>query len=159
MPLISSEDPLLKQKQPRFDFLNPPVDPVEFAYTLVHNMLYHGGIGLAAPQIGFPYRVFAIAANPVLVCYNPTIIDTSEKTEELEEGCLTFPKLVLKIKRPAFIRVRYTLPNGDTQTNKYIGMTARIFQHEYDHLEGVLFTEHVGPVKLALAKARAKKHE
>lgn len=140
-----------------FDFQNPPVDPVEFAYELVENMLHHGGIGLAANQIGFPYRVFAVAAKPVLVCYNPRIIDTTTEIVELEEACLTFPNLVLKIKRPSAIRIRYTLPNGHTETHKYVGMTARIMQHETDHLNGIVFTKHVGPVALTLAKERARK--
>jgi peptide deformylase len=65
--------------------------------------------------------------------------------------------MILKIKRPSIIRVRYTLPNGITETHKFIGITSRIFQHEIDHLNGVLFTDHVGPVSLAMAKAKANK--
>ena len=120
-------------------------------------MLAHGGIGLAANQLGLPYRVFAIKANPILVCFNPRIVDVSEDMVELDEGCLTYPGLMLKIKRPATIRCRYTYPNGETVTEIYGGMTARIFQHEFDHLEGKNFTELVRPVTLALAKAKVKK--
>lgn len=155
--MVPLDHPLLKTNLGRFDFNSPPVDPIQFAYDLVHSMLAHGGIGLAANQLGLPYRVFAIAADPVLVCYNPIIVNVSEQTQELEEGCLTFPKLLLKIERPLVIRARYTRPNGEAVTEQYSGLTARIFQHETDHLNGVLFTEHVGPVALALAKNKAKK--
>lgn len=148
---------MLRSPLKPFDFVNPPVDPVEFAIELVENMLFHGGIGLAANQIGFPHRVFAIAAKPAIVAYNPIIVDASTETVELEEGCLTFPNLILKIKRPSIIRIRYTLPNGQTDTYKYVGMTARIMQHETDHLNGVLYTDHVRPVALSLAKVKARK--
>lgn len=148
---------MLRQKLPRFDFKNPPTDPIELAHTLAKSMLHHGGIGLAANQIGLPYRAFAVASNPIIVAFNPIIVDTSEEVIDLDEGCLTFPGLCLKINRPKTIRVRYTQPNGDTQTHIYTGMTARIFQHELDHLDGILFTQHVGPVSLALAKSKAKK--
>jgi peptide deformylase len=156
---LPADHELLHTQISRFDFDNPPVDPIEFAHLLVENMLHHGGIGLAANQIGQPYRVFAVAAKPVIVAYNPVIVNTTTETVELEEGCLTFPNLILKIKRPSAIRIRYTLPNGTTETYKYVGMTARIMQHETDHLNGVVFTEHVGPVALSLAKAKARKLE
>lgn len=135
--IIKNTDSLLHQTLEDFDFSNPPVDPIEFAHELTQSMLHHGGIGLAANQIGFSYRVFAIAANPVLVCYNPKIIDTSDGDIVLEEGCLSFPNLFVKVKRPKNIRVRYTQPNGEVVTERFDGMTARIFQHEFSHLEGL----------------------
>lgn len=140
-----------------FDFSNPPIDPIELAQNLTETMLANGGIGLAANQCGLPYRVFAVASNPVLVCFNPIIVDRTTETVELEEGCLSFKGLILKIKRPLAIKARFTMPNGVTETHKYTGMTARIFQHEYDHIEGITFDKHVGPVSLAMAKAKAKK--
>lgn len=124
---------------------------------LAQSMMKHGGVGLAANQIGLPYRAFAIAANPILVCFNPRIVNVSTEEIELEEGCLTFPGLILKIKRPGAIKVRYTYPNGETVTTQYNGITARIFQHELDHLNGVLFTERARPTTLALAKAKVAK--
>jgi len=73
------------------------------------------------------------------VCFNPKIIQPSEMEITLEEGCLTFPGLLVKIKRPQHVRVRFTTPNGETMTRQFTGMTARIFQHELDHLDGSLF--------------------
>lgn len=122
-------------------------------------MLAHEGVGLAAPQIGLSYRVFVIKANPILCCYNPRIVDKSSDEVTLEEGCLSIPGLILKIKRPRDIKCRFTYPNGETNTHTFTGATARIFQHELDHLDGILFTERAGPVALALAKARMKKKD
>jgi peptide deformylase len=73
------------------------------------------------------------------VCYNPKIVQESEQTVTLEEGCLSYPGLLVKIKRPEFVRVRFQTPNAETLTKQFIGMTARVFQHEFDHLNGVRF--------------------
>jgi peptide deformylase len=75
----------------------------------------------------------------------------------MKEGCLSFPGVALDISRSSAIRARYTLPNGDTQTSDYAGLTARVFQHEYDHLEGVLFTDHVSRAARELAYKKLKK--
>lgn len=140
LQLVDKNDSLLKTYIEPFDFVNPPVDPIEFAKELVHCMMENNGIGLAANQVGKPYRVFAMRSNPVLVCYNPKIVDYSEETIYLEEGCLTYPNLYVKIKRPKKIKVRFTMPNGEVVTKTFDGVTARIFQHEMDHLNGIIFT-------------------
>jgi len=103
-------------------------------------MYENNGIGLAANQVGVPYRVFAMRGSPEnFVCFNPRVVQPSESLISLEEGCLTFPGLTVKIKRPQHIRVRFQTPNGDTLTKQFTGMTARIFQHEIDHLDGIVF--------------------
>jgi peptide deformylase len=103
-------------------------------------MYESNGIGLAANQVGVPYRIFAMRGAPEnFVCFNPRIAQPSAMEVSLEEGCLTFPGLLVKIKRPQHVRVRFTKPNNDTITRQFTGMTARIFQHEIDHLDGVLF--------------------
>jgi peptide deformylase len=123
-----------------FDFKDPPFDPVEYAQNLVKCMYENNGLGLAANQVGTPYRIFAMRAAPEnFVCFNPKIVQQSEQTVTLEEGCLTYPGLIVKIKRPEFIRVRFQTPNGDTLTKQFIGMSARVFQHEIDHLDGIRF--------------------
>jgi peptide deformylase len=139
LPLVPKDHSLLTTKLEPFDFSNPPTDPIQLAKDLTETMLHHNGIGLAANQVGLPYRVFVIKANPVLACFNPKIVSTTGEEIDLEEGCLTFPNYFVKVRRPKMIRVRYTYPNGNTVTEIYDGMTARIFQHEFDHLNGVLF--------------------
>lgn len=140
MKLVSGDDPILRQPCKEFDFLSPPFEPIEYAKELVKFMYDNNGYGIAASQVGDPYRIFAMRGHPEnYVCFNPRIIDTSDETIVLEEGCLSFPNLVVKVKRPRHIRVRFYTPNGDVRTEKFTGMSARVFQHEMDHLDGMLY--------------------
>jgi peptide deformylase len=156
--LVKHDHPLLSTVLEHFDFDNPPIDPVELATNLTETMLKNNGLGLSASQCGLPYRAFVIANNPVMACFNPRIIDASYETElSLEEGCLTYPYLYLKVKRPRLIKVRYTLPNGETVTERFDGLTARVFLHEMDHMEGINFTTKVHSYHLY--KALKKKQQ
>ena len=137
--LVPKDHSLLRAKLAPFDFTNSPTDPIQLAKDLTETMLSNNGIGISANQCGLPYRVFAMKSNPVFVCYNPKIVDISQEALYLEEGCLTYPNYYVKIKRPKKIKVRFTMPNGQVETRIFDGMTARIFQHELDHLDGVLF--------------------
>ena len=140
MELVKHTDPILTTPCKPFDFQNPPFDPVEFSHELVKFMYDNNGIGLAANQVGVPYRVFSMRGSPEnFVCFNPKIVQPSEMMVTLEEGCLSYSGLIVKVKRPQHIRVRFQTPNGETLTKQFTGMTARIFQHEYDHLEGILY--------------------
>jgi peptide deformylase len=140
MQLVSKNDPILTTPCQKFDFANPPFDPIEFAYEMVKFLHEYNGIGLAANQVGVPYQVFALRASPEnYVCYNPKVVMPSEETIILEEGCLTYPGLFVKIKRPRHVKVRFQTPNGETRTETFTGMTARAFLHEMDHLEGKIF--------------------
>jgi peptide deformylase len=130
----------LLEKCENFNFSDLPFDPIEYAENLVKFMYERNALGLAANQVGNPYRIFAMRGSPEnFVCFNPRIIDTSDKQIVLEEGCLSYPNLIVKVKRPESIRVRFNTPNGDTITRQFTGMTSRVFQHEYDHLEGSIF--------------------
>lgn len=129
-----------------FSFTHPPVDPVELANKLIETMLAGDALGVSANQIGLPYRVFVMHSSPTLVCFNPKIVDHSTEEILLEEGCLSFPDLFVKVKRPRMIRARFTDANGHTHTKKLDGMSARIFQHELDHLDGVLFYQRAGTI-------------
>lgn len=140
MQLVKHNDPILTSPCQEFDFQNPPFDPIQFAKDLTKFMYDCNGIGLAANQVGVPYRVFAMRGEPEnFVCYNPKLVQPSEMTIELEEGCLTYPGLLVKITRPQHVRVRFTVPNGETMTKQFTGLTARTFQHELDHLDGITF--------------------
>lgn len=126
-----------------FDFSNPPFDPIEFSKILVKTMYEYNGIGIAYNQLdidGACYRIFAMRSHPEnFVCFNPRIVSSSTNEIILEEGCLSYPGLLVKIKRPENIRVRFQTPNGETLTKQFIGMSARTFQHEMDHLNGIVF--------------------
>lgn len=140
MNLVKHDDPILTRVCEDFDFDNPPFDPVEFAKDMVKHMYAWNGIGLAANQVGVPYRVFAMRGSPEnFVCFNPRIVDCTSEEIALEEGCLTYPGLIVKIKRPKSIKVRFAMANGDVRTDTFTGMTARVFLHELDHLNGILY--------------------
>lgn len=157
LKLIEHDDPILQTPAQAFEFGNPPIDPVQLAKDLYETMLHNKGLGLAAPQVGIGYRVFAMASNPGIVCFNPRLIDMSEENILLDEGCLSFPNLFVKMKRPRRIKVRYSEPNGNIVTQVFEGMTARCFLHELDHLDGILYTIKVNKIHLERAQREQKK--
>jgi len=157
MKLVDENDPILTKVCEKFDFENPPVDPIELAQDLVRLLHERNGIGVSANQVGLPYRVFALRGSPEnFVCFNPRIVDVSSETNLLEEGCLTYPGLFVKIKRPRHIKVRFQTPNGDTRTETFVGMSARAFQHEMDHLDGIIFYNRANKYHRDLAFKRRK---
>jgi peptide deformylase len=158
-PLVPDNHPALFEQTVIFDFANPPVDPVELAHTLAQAMIKYKGVGISANQLGLPYRAFAMATNPITVCFNPIIVNADSEIIALDEGCLTYPGAFVKIKRPSTIKVRYTQPNGETVTKVFTGMTARIFQHEFDHQEGKNFLDLAGPVARKLADKKIQKRK
>lgn len=155
--LVSENDPILKEVIPEFNFDNPPVDPNAFASSLVETCIEHDGFGLSANQCGFKHRVFVVGSGDEYVAfYNPKIVSSSGSVR-LTEGCLSFKNLYLDIERAETIEVEYQDFTGAHKTGKFTGLTARCFQHELDHLNGVCYTKHVGPVALKMAtKKRIK---
>ena len=155
MKLIPETSPMLLEECKLFDFLNPPYDPKEFAESLYNMMARHDGLGLSANQVGFPYRVFAMRndSDPI-VLFNPRIVFESEKLISMKEGCLSFPLLFLSVKRPDSIRIRYQTWEGTTDTSTFIGMSARVALHEYDHLKGKLFTQAASSFETERAKRK-----
>lgn len=154
--LVPSNDPILKQSVVPFDFSNPPTDPIQLAHDLAETMIENNGLGLSANQMGLPYRAFAIKAEKIIVCFNPRIVDYSEETIYLEEGCLSYPNLYIKVKRPRKIKIRYTEPNGNVVTKQFDGLTARVIQHEYDHMEGITYMQRANRIHLEQAKKKQK---
>lgn len=144
-----------------FDFKNPPMDPYELSNTLMKALGEIPAIGIAANQLGIPYSVFAMYGEPNYVCFNPRIVFYSENLVELEEGCVSFPDVFGLIKRPATIRMRFQTPSGTVVTQKLEGLTARVAQHEYDHLQGKLFYNLIERPQrdLILRKAQKKFNE
>ena len=120
-------------------------------------MKHFNGVGIAAPQLGLPYRVFAMNGDPLFVCFNPVITGTSNDEVMMDEGCLSYPGLYLKVKRPSTIRVRFFDYNGDRHIKKFGGMTARVFQHEFEHMEGLSFTDKVSDFALRRAVEKQNK--
>lgn len=160
--LVSETDPILRQKLEPFDFDNPPVDPKDLFEQMKEAMMKNNGLGLSACQVGLPYRMFVLGdpsnEDSIFPVFNPLIVDTSEDVILLEEGCLSFPMLYLKIKRYESVRVRFADVNGEIETQKLSGLTARVFQHEFDHMEGVLFIERANLYHLENGRNKRKKN-
>ena len=167
LPLIPPTDPrLLMQIAPfmddtleQFGFANR----TELSKVMYDNMAKYGGLGLSANQVGLPYRMFVMGGHPqieegkVRSVFNPLINDVSPESVMLKEGCLSFPFLFLGIKRPKWCSVRYTDENGEEVEETLHGMSARIFMHENEHMNGYVFTDLVSKLKLERAeKTKAK---
>ena len=121
------------------------LDRHHLSRILIDNMIHHNGIGISANQIGIWERAFAMIRdlenNEIMVCFNPRIVKSDAEEVEMEEGCLSYPELFLKIKRPDKIVVKYEDENKKTHKMKLQGLASRVFQHEYDHMEGIDFTQ------------------
>ena len=140
--LIKSEDPLLHK---RIDLCSYNLDRQFLSKTLIESMIHHNGLGLSANQIGIPERAFAmvrdIEYNDIIVCFNPRIIKSYTEEVEMEEGCLSYPDLFLNITRPKKIIVKYEDVDKKIHKLKLDGLSARIFLHEYDHMEGINYRQ------------------
>jgi peptide deformylase len=147
--LVPETDPILSEVMPEFDFSNPAVNPSLFASTLVESCKYYRGYGLSANQCGFRYRVFVMGTNDEYVAFfNPEIINLSKEETHMIEGCLSFPLLGLRITRPSEIGVRYQDYTGEWKGATFSGISARCFQHELDHMNGIVYTSKTKPMAL-----------
>ena len=163
--LIEADSPSLMVKLPE-----TTVEEIKEKHDLTTQELYDNlkgtmaavrGIGLSANQCGLPIRAFVMYTDlkdgNIEMYINPKIIWESEETEFFMEGCLTYPYLFLNLKRSKMIEFEYMDMEGNQQKGKFSGLTARIFQHEYDHMEGKNFTMYASKLKLDMAKKKAAK--
>ena len=142
LDLIPEDNQILHQKVKKCSY---NLDRKKLSKTLVENMKHHEGLGLSANQIGIQERAFAmiraIEHNEVIVCFNPVILDSSGDFNWCEEGCLSYPDKFINVQRPDKIDVMYEDEEGKEHKIKLEGFPSRVFQHEYDHLEGIDFTQ------------------
>ena len=121
------------------------LDRREMSRILKENMIHYEGIGLSANQIGIGERVFIMVLNmeteETITCFNPRIIKRYDDNVWCEEGCLSFPDEIINVNRPDRIVVKYEDEDKKDHKIKLSGMAARVFLHEFDHLEGIVFTE------------------
>ena len=156
--LIPENHSVLHEVLPEFDFSNPPVNPNEFASTLVETCKKHKGYGLSANQCGFKHRVFVMGAGDEYVAFfNPKVISLSDEMALMDEGCLSYPLLSLKISRPKEIMVEYQDFNGELRNTKLVGISARCFLHELDHMNGIVYTSRVKPLAFQMAMKKRDK--
>lgn len=156
--LVPENHPVLREVLPEFDFSNPPVNANEFASALVETCKANKGLGLSANQCGFKYRVFVMGAGDEYVAFfNPKVISLSDEMALMDEGCLSYPLLSLKISRPKEIMVEYQDFNGQLRNTKLTGISARCFLHELDHMNGIMYTDRVKPLAFQMAMKKRDK--
>lgn len=135
--------------------------------NLWETMYQSDGVGLAAPQVGMSIRIFVVDATsgadeePELKDFkktfiNPEIIATSGVEWVMNEGCLSLPEIREDVKRPDEVRIKYLDENFEPHEDVFKGYAGRIIQHEYDHLEGILFIDHLSPLRKRLLKGKLK---
>ncbi|NGZ90881.1 peptide deformylase [Psychroflexus maritimus] len=172
LPIVAYGNPVLKKKAKEIDQDYPELN------TLIDNMwetMYNAhGVGLAAPQIGLPIRLFIVDASPFaededlneaekqqLKSFKKTFINPKILVEEgdewdFNEGCLSIPNVREDVFRKPDIVIEYLDQNFNQQKEELSGLAARVVQHEYDHIEGILFTDHLSSLKKRLIKGKLK---
>jgi peptide deformylase len=130
----------------------------KFAGMMVNACKFFKGIGLSANQVGIDNRIFCITFNDFSeTFFDPKIVEYSTEETLFDEGCLSQPGVFINLKRPKTIKIEYTTQEGKRVTTEFSGITARIIQHEYDHMEGTNFLKRASPLKRALALKHAKR--
>jgi peptide deformylase len=158
LQVFNDKFPMLSETIPEFIGVMPDASITKLVKQLKMTMKLYSGLGLSANQCGIKERVFVIGTDQFqMACINPRVISVSEELIKDNEGCLSFPAFFLKIPRPKWIEVEYTNENGERTKTHLDGLTARCFLHELDHLNGVKFTSHAGPVAMLQAKRKQEK--
>ncbi len=163
LPIVAYGDPVLQQEGKKLEPDHPGLS------DLIENMfetMYHAhGVGLAAPQVGQSVKLFVVDASPFAeddpslkhfkkVFINPVILNEEGEEWTFNEGCLSFPDLRIDIDRQKKIHIRYQDGNFKECEEEYVGLAARIIQHEYDHVYGVVFTDRVSPVRRRMLRGK-----
>jgi peptide deformylase len=169
-PIVAYGDPVLKREADPIDLSGDTAwlqELIDDMYETLHNA---HGVGLAAPQVGEPIRLFVTDASAYAdqeedmealrefkeVFINPEIEEEEGDEWDFEEGCLSLPGIREEVSRPPIVRIRYYDRDLQEKEKTFQGMAARIVQHEYDHIEGILFTDHLRPLKKRLLKRKLK---
>lgn len=163
LKLITHPDPILDKVMPEFDFNDPIMDPKQLEEEMVILMAQSNGIGLAANQVGLEARVFVMKTSELkgvytpFALFNPKIIVNDPEEELGEEGCLSFPDLWIKVKRPSHVVAEFFDRDNNQCIIRFDGIDARCFLHELDHLNGICFTSKVSKLKLDMAIKKQRK--
>jgi len=165
MNLVKELDPILRKKVSLWNFEDPSMDPKELVKELQDARRAGPGVGLAAPQVGLDTSVIVIGMGNLQTegvedfssaYFNPKITEFGEETMYMIEGCLSFPDLFVKVKRPTDIVLKYYDVDGTKYEERFVGMTSRIIQHEVDHLDGITFIQRANRHHLQTAQKNRK---
>lgn len=170
LPIVAYGDPVLRKKCREVEKDYPKLE--ELIGNMWETMYQAYGVGLAAPQVGLPIRLFIIdptafaddtsleepekevLSNLKKVFINPQILQEEGEEWAFNEGCLSIPDVREDVFRKPRITIEYQDENFDTHTETYEGVAARVIQHEYDHIEGILFTDKLSSLKKRLIKSK-----
>jgi peptide deformylase len=174
LPITAYGDPILRKRAKEIE--KDTFDVKALSDNMFETMYAASGVGLAGPQVGQSVRMFVVDGTPAnksgdvddedddepdlsLVDFKKTFINPVILSEEgdkwpFEEGCLSIPGIRTDVYRPETVQIRYVDTDWVEHTETYDGMAARIIQHEYDHLEGKLFTDYMSPLKRQLMKKK-----
>ena len=171
LPIVAYGDPILKKDCEEIDENYP--DLKQLISDMFETMYKAKGVGLAAPQIGKNIRLFIVDGSPFAedeedeedpraegienfkkVFINPIIEEENGNDWQFQEGCLSIPKIRENVSRKPDITVSFYDENWELKEESYSGYAARIFQHEYDHIEGILFTDYLSPLKRKLIQKK-----
>ncbi len=162
-PIVIYGSPVLRKVAKEIDKDYPELD--KFIKDMWDTMYQSDGLGLASPQVGKSVRLFVIDGSPLeedepalkdfkKVFINAQIVEKAGDDNTVNEGCLSIPLLREDVVRPSKIRMEYYDENFNFHDEWFEGMAARVIQHEYDHTEGILFTDKVAPIKKRLIKGK-----
>jgi len=161
LPVVAYGDPVLKKRAAEIDKNYPKLkDIIENMFDTMRNAK---GVGLAAPQVGLSIRLFVVDAAPFeeeevkdfrRIFINPLITEEEGELWKFNEGCLSIPTVREDIKRQKVVHIEYYDEDWNFKKETLKGLAARIVQHEYDHIEGILFIDHISPLRKKLLKNR-----
>lgn len=163
LPIVAYGDPVLKREADEIEENYPHLQ--ELIDNMYETMYNAEGVGLAAPQIGKSIRLFVVDASPFeedepqlkgfkKTFINPIIVEEEGKEWAFSEGCLSIPAIREEVKRKPKVTIEYYDENFNLLEETYEGLAARVIQHEYDHIEGILFTDHINPLKRRLLASK-----
>ncbi|MHB9294061.1 peptide deformylase [Hollandina sp. SP2] len=159
MEILTLGNELLRQKAEPVTKINAEI--VKIAEALLDTLYLGKGVGLAGPQVGLMKRIFVVHVDKDIprVFINPSLLETSEETVKYEEGCLSIPGVWVEVNRPKTVRIQAWNEKGRPFTQDADGILARVILHEYDHLEGTLFIDHLSAVKRNRVLAKIEKQQ
>lgn len=163
LPIVAYGQAVLKKVAVEFDLNDPSIGPL--VQDMFETMYASSGVGLAGPQVNVSKRIFVIDASPFAdeseeakdfkkVFINPRIIESKGDIVPFNEGCLSFPGLREDVMRPERIRIQYLDAELQAHEDEYGGILARIIQHEYDHIEGIVFVDRISKLRRTLINGK-----
>lgn len=152
--LVKADSEILNTRPAPFIF-NGEIDAQMLSNLMIDKMKELGGVGLSANQVGLNINMFVMGAGETTYAiFNPVIESVSKEELSMDEGCLSFPGIYMKVSRPKSVVVTYQNASGESVREEFHGLSARIFLHEYDHMEGKTFKDKVSKMKWDLAYNR-----